>query len=175
VWRWDSDPFGNTYPTNPPGTGTFTYNLRFPGQQYDDGTGYYYNVLRDYNPITGRYLQADPIGLEGGMSRYGYVYGNPLSFVDPNGLTPKPEWWNKMWAAPDTSKCATAECAAGLLPAPSENRTQAQIDVGQCRIVCLLSLTPSVAACNAAAGGGLPGMVLGQKGKGELCTLVCGK
>jgi RHS repeat-associated protein len=46
----------------------------------------YYNRYRDYDPTTGRYIQADPIGLAGGQSPYSYAMGNPLRYSDPSGL-----------------------------------------------------------------------------------------
>ncbi|MEF3062984.1 RHS repeat domain-containing protein [Ralstonia solanacearum] len=89
VWRWDqADPFGATLPDeNPTSLGTFTYNLRFPGQVYDAETGKHYNVNRDYDPAGGRYVQSDPIGLNGGQpSTYAYVGGSPTANIDPRGL-----------------------------------------------------------------------------------------
>ncbi len=88
VWRWDnSEPFGATLAnSNPSGLGTFTYNLRFPGQYYDAETGTHYNYFRDYDPSVGRYEQSDPIGLAGGVNTYGYVRSSPLRWTDPDGL-----------------------------------------------------------------------------------------
>lgn len=90
LWRWDLTPsaFGDhAAQTDPDGNGTaYTFNLRYPGQYYDEDTGLHYNYFRDYDPTTGRYLQSDPIGLAGGASTYGYVGGDPLSFVDLFGL-----------------------------------------------------------------------------------------
>jgi RHS repeat-associated protein len=90
VWNWDlqGEAFGTTVPNqNPDGDANqFVFNMRFPGQRFDSVSGMNYNYFRDYDPSTGRYTQSDPIGLAGGMSTYGYVGGNPLTRIDPNGL-----------------------------------------------------------------------------------------
>ena len=89
VWKWENtDPFGANAPNeDPSSTGTnFKYNLRFPGQYYDQETGTHYNYFRDYDPATGRYVQSDPVGLLGGMNTYGYVGANPLISIDAFGL-----------------------------------------------------------------------------------------
>jgi uncharacterized protein RhaS with RHS repeats len=41
--------------------------------------------MRDYDPTTGRYLQADPLGLVDGASVYGYARQNPGRWVDVDG------------------------------------------------------------------------------------------
>ena len=181
VWQWPYSAFGDNQPTGvlqatpvlqatkPP----MTYNLRYPGQYFDEEAKLLQNYFRSNQAAQGRYTQADPIGLGGGLNRFGYVGGNPLSYTDPEGLSPKPDWWNKMWAPPDTSKCVTAECAAGLLPAPPDNRTQPQIDYGQCKVVCNIAAAVPVAACNAAFGGGIPGAILGAAGRMSVCAMVC--
>ena len=84
VWAWPytRNPFGEA-----PASGNgYSLNLRFPGQYHDAETGLNYNYYRDYEPGTGRYIQSDPIGLNGGVSSYAYAMGTPLIFADPVGL-----------------------------------------------------------------------------------------
>ena len=57
----------------------------FPGQM-KTLPDLYYNRYRDYDPSTGRYIQADPIGLEGDPNPYAYAMNNPLRYSDPSGL-----------------------------------------------------------------------------------------
>ena len=46
-----------------------------------------YNYYRDYDPQTGRFIESDPIGLDGGSnSTYSYVNDDPLDYIDPEGL-----------------------------------------------------------------------------------------
>ncbi|MFW5444564.1 MAG: RHS repeat domain-containing protein, partial [Methylococcaceae bacterium] len=88
IWQWDSKPFGESLP-NEDSDGNniaFSYNLRFPGQYYDVETHKYYNFNRDYNPIIGRYIQSDPVGLNGGLNSYTYTGQSPVSLIDPRGL-----------------------------------------------------------------------------------------
>ncbi len=90
IWRWISTPFGVNAADEDPDEDSvsFTYNLRFAGQYHDDETGLHYNYFRTYDPSTGRYLESDPIGLQGGLNTYGYALQNPLKYSDPYGQTP---------------------------------------------------------------------------------------
>jgi RHS repeat-associated protein len=90
-WRWDPTPFGTGTPNeNPQSLGTFNYNWRFPGQYYDAESGLNYNYFRNYDSATGRYVESDPMGIEGGLNTYNYAEINPLSYVDPDGRL---AWW----------------------------------------------------------------------------------
>ena len=82
VWAGFYQPFGKAwaYPAD------IINNFRFPGQYYDAETGLYYNWHRYYDPDTGRYITADPIGLEGGINLYVYVTDNPVNDTDLSGF-----------------------------------------------------------------------------------------
>ncbi len=82
VWKAAYLPFGEAQVL----VESVVNNIRFPGQYFDVETGLHYNWHRFYDPETGRYITADPIGLAGGMNLYAYVGGNPVNRIDPWGL-----------------------------------------------------------------------------------------
>lgn len=85
VWAWDSTAFG----TNVPSIQKVKFNLRFPGQYYDELTKQHYNLNRFYLPELGRYVEPDRIGLEGGNNPYLYAEANPVNNYDDDGMSPR--------------------------------------------------------------------------------------
>lgn len=69
-WSWDAkESFGNESPNeNPSVLGVFMFNLRFPGQWFDQETGLHHNGFLDYHPGLGRYVQSDSLGLMAGRN-----------------------------------------------------------------------------------------------------------
>ncbi|MDQ7008657.1 MAG: RHS repeat-associated core domain-containing protein [Acidobacteriota bacterium] len=44
---------------------------------------------RWYDPQTGRFIEQDPIGEDGGLNLYAYTGSSPISWIDPTGLAKK--------------------------------------------------------------------------------------
>jgi RHS repeat-associated protein len=88
MWKWDYFASNSAFGENAPSVQTITFNPRFPGQYFDTETGLDYNYFRDFEPSIGRYVESDPIGLDGGIDTYLYTLGDPLGTFDPDGQNP---------------------------------------------------------------------------------------
>ena len=61
-------------------------HLPYPGQYFDAESRLHYNYFRDYEPGTGRYVQSDLIGVEGGVNTYLYSAASLPIYFDYLGL-----------------------------------------------------------------------------------------
>ena len=52
-----------------------------------DPNGLLYMRARHYNPYLCRFISADPARFAGGLNFYCYADGNPISMMDPFGLS----------------------------------------------------------------------------------------
>ena len=81
------DTFGNILSDSNP---SFRVPFGFAGGLYDSDTKLTRFGYRDYDAYTGKWTAKDPIGFDGGDSNlYGYVLGDPVGFVDSDGLMGK--------------------------------------------------------------------------------------
>jgi RHS repeat-associated protein len=81
--QYTYEPFGLASQTGSASTSSY----KFTGRE-DDGTGLMYYRARYYHSRPQRFIAEDPIGLQGGINFYAYVYNNPLGFADALGLLP---------------------------------------------------------------------------------------
>jgi RHS repeat-associated protein len=86
VAKYTYDPFGNLL--SKAGSLADANVYRFSSKQYHSATGLYYYGLRWYDPNLQRWMNRDPIGEDGGLNLYRFVYNNPNSWFDADGLVP---------------------------------------------------------------------------------------
>ena len=83
-------PFGRVMTASP--QASFKVSRQFTGQVKDDDTGLYYYNARYYDPLLGRFIQADTtipdLGNPQSYNRYSYCLNNPLKYMDPSGHDP---------------------------------------------------------------------------------------
>src|SRR5262249_42715691 len=110
-------------------------SLGFTGHESDDELGLVNAKGRIYDPKVGRFLTTDPIVAEPlsgqAWNPYAYVFNNPLSLVDPSGLSPgyeEPEVDPEYLKNPEVQRILAAGCL-GLectKTAPPPQATKAQ-------------------------------------------------
>jgi len=82
-------PFGNGVPSE----SVSSTNRRFTSYDRSGATGLDYAVNRRYDPVQGRFTQADPIEMEAvdlddpqSLNLYAYCANDPVNYTDPDGL-----------------------------------------------------------------------------------------
>lgn len=78
---YDYDPYGNQTQIQ----GDLSSDFGFDGYYSHTPSGLSLTVYRAYDPVSGRWLNRDPIGENGGLNLYGYVGNDPINFKDPTG------------------------------------------------------------------------------------------
>ncbi|OGQ53939.1 MAG: hypothetical protein A3J24_00590 [Deltaproteobacteria bacterium RIFCSPLOWO2_02_FULL_53_8] len=86
LWRAHFRPYGERQ-ENPSDSAFGTPG--YTGHAQDKDSGLVYAGARYYDPMVGRFMAVDPVGVDpgspGSFNRYAYANNNPHRYVDPNG------------------------------------------------------------------------------------------
>ena len=86
LWREHYQPYGSRIEKEPAADGNTRW---YTGHQQDADTGLVYMGARFYDPVLGRFMAVDPVGVQRDnihtFNRYAYAANNPYKYVDPDG------------------------------------------------------------------------------------------
>jgi RHS repeat-associated protein len=71
------------------------------GREFSWKTGFYYFRARWYDPVAGRWLSNDPIGISGGLNQYVFCANNPVNRRDPFGRNANTISMSGSWGTAD--------------------------------------------------------------------------
>jgi RHS repeat-associated protein len=82
-------PFGESFVDEH--TSSWESPYKFSGKEIDEETGLYYYGARYYDPKTSIWYGVDPLVEKySNVGGYAYCNNNPINFIDPDGLYPRP-------------------------------------------------------------------------------------
>lgn len=84
VQAYAYDPYGKVLASSGSPANPFRFVGSF-GVMMDEN-GLYHMQSRYYDPEAKRFISEDPLGLAAGLNLYGYVAGDPINRIDPQGL-----------------------------------------------------------------------------------------
>jgi RHS repeat-associated protein len=89
LWQESYQPYGERLDK---AVSTDQHSTYYTGKPHDDRTGLTYFGARHYDPVIGRFMGVDPVGVDPGnihsFNRYAYANNNPYKYVDPDGNFP---------------------------------------------------------------------------------------
>jgi len=156
------EPFGTESRHDRYGSSAEVALYYFTGQRKDDETGLYFYNARYYDPVLGRFIQADTIVQSPSnpqtLNRYTYCNNNPVNYTDPTG-----HWW---WFVALIIKAAIAHpiIAAGIINATVNVATHASDIHSFGDFAKLAAVGYASGAIGAGTGIGVGGLVGGALG-----------
>ena len=87
VARFEYDAWGNILSATSSVPALAVNRYRFQCREWSAATGLVNFRARWYDPVTGRWISKDPIGLSGGLNLYVFCGNDPVNGSDPYGLT----------------------------------------------------------------------------------------
>lgn len=116
-WSYSYEPYGPASSQTQNDPSAPANPIRFTGQLLDGATGLYHLRARDYDPVTGRFLQTDPLAqppTESYLSAYTYADNKPTTLVDPSGLDATGNCWSPFcWLKTEGWKVAITAVGPG--------------------------------------------------------------
>jgi RHS repeat-associated protein len=86
LWRESYRPYGERLTNSAASSGN---DVWFTSRRQDVDSGLVYMGARYYDPVVGRFISTDPVGVDEanvhGFNRYAYANNNPLRYTDPDG------------------------------------------------------------------------------------------
>ena len=96
VARFEYDAWGNILSSTSSVPALARNRYRFQCREWSAATGLVNFRARWYDPITGRWLSKDPIGLSGGLNLYAFCGNDPVNYADSSGLSVWFDTYNKI-------------------------------------------------------------------------------
>jgi RHS repeat-associated protein len=105
-------------------------DVGYTGHKFDTDLGLSYMQQRYFNPVTGRFLSNDPIGIrsEHSFNRYAYANNNPFRYVDPDGQFPRRVVTNPLKKPPPAVPPGSRPGASGHSRRDSNDRGSPRTD-----------------------------------------------
>jgi RHS repeat-associated protein len=139
----------------------------FTGAMWQQSTGTWVTLHRNYNPSLGRWLREDPIGLRGGTNLYAYVEGNPVNLTDPYGLSPSCGWA----AATSFIKCFYIALVSWDFAAGTAIAVACAMLTGPAAAACIAAMIKAMEIYEGTAVVACIGVALYEKSKCEACEV----
>jgi len=111
IGTMDYDSFGKPL-------GQIATRYQYAGREWDPDTELYYYRARYYDAQARRFISEDPIGLDGGVNLYAYVFNNPIQYTDPSGNGVK-QWYPPIVSGANSVPDIDAIQLAGITNLPS--------------------------------------------------------